>query len=618
MSRSLDLLAESHGIQSVYTSEMGERKVIADEAKERLLMALSVDPENGEQGHFSEARQAPEKSCALPPVVAKHRRWGISCQLYGLRSQRNLGIGDYEDLARLAVIAAREGASFIGVNPLHALFMADGSRISPYSPSTRRFNNPLYLAIDKIEGGAKAIETLRADEPALFEGLDGSLVDYPTVCRLKNRLLRMIYGTRKDDIAASQAFERFVSGSGSTLHDFALFEAISQSQVADGGHAGWHHWPEALQDRTSDAVDDFERDNFDEINFHKWLQFEVDEQIASVQARAKSEGMAIGLYLDLAVGVAPDGAETWADPALTVAAARVGAPPDMFNSAGQDWGLAPLSPKALQERDYTPLRNAFGQLTLHAGAVRIDHAMGLARLWWIPGDQSSAGGGYVRYPLGEMVDAVAEASNTNHCIVIGEDLGTVPEGFRDTMEQANILSYRVLYFERRDDAFLAPHIYPKLALACISTHDLAPLAGWWKGTDIKLREEAGTQDSAATQRDLKSRAEERIDLLVALRKASLIPHEYEQMLNGDAPLSAELNQVLSEAVHRYVARTPSLLLTVQLEDMLGATHQPNLPGTTDQYPNWRIRQDFALEDLDGHERFLSLARAMREERPNPS
>ncbi|MEN3793222.1 4-alpha-glucanotransferase [Fulvimarina sp. MAC3] len=618
MTSSLDQLAESHGIQTVYISEMGERKEITDEAKERLLAALSVDPQDGSTGGFAEARQTPDKSCALPPVVADHRRWGMSCQLYGLRSSRNLGIGDFEDLARLAVTGAKEGASFIGVNPLHALFIADGNRFSPYSPSTRRFNNPLYLAIDKIEGGSDAIDALRAEAPEFFEGLDGTLVDYPAVTRLKSRLLRMIFEARKDDVTSSQAFERFVSGGGATLHAFALFEAISEAQVAAGGHAGWHHWPEALRDRTSADVAEFEQDHLDDINFHKWLQFEADEQIASVQARAKSEGMAIGLYLDLAVGVAPDGAETWADPALTVAEARVGAPPDMFNSSGQDWGLAPLSPKALAERDYKPLRNAFGQLTLHAGAVRIDHAMGLARLWWIPQDQTSAGGGYVRYPLGAMVDAVAEASNANNCVVIGEDLGTVPEGFRETMEAANVFSYRVLYFERRDDAFLPPSAYPKLALACVSTHDLAPLAGWWQGTDIKLREEAGTQDATSTERDLRNRAEERIDLLVALRKASLIPNDYEQMLNGDVPLSQELNQVLSEAIHRFAARTPSLLLTVQLEDMLGATHQPNLPGTTDQYPNWRIRQDVALENLDNHDRFRSLARAMREERPNPS
>ncbi|MDY8110843.1 4-alpha-glucanotransferase [Fulvimarina sp. 2208YS6-2-32] len=618
MSQSLDDLAESHGIQTVFKSEMGERKEISDDAKRALLKVLSVDPDKGEAGHFAKATQTPEKICALPPIVSEHRRWGIACQLYGLRSARNLGIGDFEDLARFAVMAAQRGASFVGVNPLHALFMADGGRFSPYSPSTRRFNNPLYLAIDRIEGGQDVIDDLRRAAPDLFDGLDGELVDYPAVCRLKGRLLRDVFDRRRDEIVATQAFERFVSTGGRTLHDFALFEAISMAEVAQGGHAGWHNWPLDLQDRSSDAVAAFDRDHAEDVLFHKWLQFEADEQIAGVQARAKSEGMAIGLYLDLAVGVTPDGAETWADPELTVGSARVGSPPDMFNSSGQDWGLAPLSPKALAERDYRPLRNAFGQLTLHAGAVRIDHAMGLARLWWIPEGMPSSEGGYVRYPLGEMIDAVADTSNANHCLVIGEDLGTVPDGFRETMEEANILSYRVLYFERRHEAFILPSHYPRMALACISTHDLAPLAGWWQGTDIKLREEAGTQDAAASERDFKGRQEERIDLLVALRLVGLIPHDYESMLNGDAPLSNELNQVLSEAIHRFVARTPSLLFTVQLEDMLGATHQPNLPGTTDQYPNWRIRQDVALEDLDDHERFQSLARAMREERPNHS
>ncbi|MCK5932524.1 MAG: 4-alpha-glucanotransferase [Fulvimarina manganoxydans] len=618
MSERLDQLAESHGIQIAYRSEMGEHKEISDAAKEALLKALSVDPETGEAGGFSEARSTPSRSCALPPSIAEHRRWGIACQLYGLRSERNLGMGDFEDLARLAVIAAGEGASFVGVNPLHALFMADGGRFSPYSPSTRRFVNPLYLAIDRLDGGRQAIDTLRREAPEMFEAFDGDLVDYPAVARLKNRLLRTIFQARREAIADAQAFERFRADGGAALHAFALFEAISADQVEKGGHAGWHGWPEALKDRSGAAVEAFEAANPDAVLFHEWLQFEADEQLAQAQARAKAAGMAIGLYLDLAVGVAPDGAETWADPSLTVAAARVGSPPDMFNSQGQDWGLAPLSPKALAERDYKPLKTAFSQLTAHAGAVRIDHAMGLARLWWIPQEAGSSGGGYVSYPLGEMVDAVAEASNANHCLVIGEDLGTVPEGFREVMEASNILSYRVLYFERRDEAFLMPDAYPRMALACVSTHDLATLAGWWEGSDVQLRFEAGTQDQAATERDLKSREGDRYALLRALSRAELLPEALRPVLETNAAMPEAMSSDLAEAVHRFVARTDSLLLTVQLEDMIGSKRQPNLPGTTDQYPNWRIRQDVSLEAVATHEGFRAMASAMREERPNAS
>ncbi|MEF2551517.1 4-alpha-glucanotransferase [Aurantimonas sp. A2-1-M11] len=617
MSGTLQELAESHGIQVEYTSEMGEPVRISDAAVRSLLSALGVDPEGGETGRFAAAHHTPELQCAMPESLHGKRKWGVACQLYGLRSARNLGLGDFADLADLAVIAARKGATFVGVNPLHALFLADPGRFSPYSPSTRSFLNPLYIAVDRLDGGEAALDALRREQPELFKSLDGDLVDYPAVGRLKRLALDRVFAARRAEIQSSQTFERFREAGGEALAGFTLFEAISERQVSKGGHAGWHNWPQELQDRQSPAVAEFASAHADRLLFHAWLQFTAEEQLAAAQDTAKSAGMAIGLYLDLAVGVAPDGAETWSDPSLNVNAARVGSPPDMFNSQGQDWGLAPLSPKVLGERDYRPLRASFEALTRHAGAVRIDHAMGLARLWWIPQDTGSSGGGYVRYPLGAMVDAVAEASQANQCLVIGEDLGTVPEGFRDTMEAANILSYRVLYFERQDDRFLAPTAYPELALACVSTHDLATLAGWWTGADVKLRSEAGTQDVAATERDLAARRHDRIALLAALAEAWLLPAEMARFARaGAADLPETLPAAIAVAVHRYVARAPSLLLTVQLEDMVGQERQPNLPGTTDQYPNWRIRSDVRLETLADHERFRAMAEAMREERPN--
>ena len=627
MSEALDHLAESHGIQLAYISELGERVVITDAAKTRLLQVLGVDPEGGQSGAFDEALDHPSKACALPKSVAGERLWGVACQLYSLRSKRNLGIGDFADLAALAKIAGGGGAAFIGVNPLHALFSADPGRFSPYSPSSRRFLNPLYLAIDELEGGPEAIAGVKSAQPALFEGLDGHLVDYPAVGRLKMRLLRDVFAGRSDAMRDSQAFERFRSEGGEALERFALFEALSEAEVAAGRHAGWHNWPDALKDHASAEVAEFAAANADRVAFHAWLQFEAEEQLAAAQAAAKTgttnakggKGMAIGLYLDLAVGVAPDGAETWADPSLTVGAARVGSPPDMFNSQGQDWGLAPLSPKVLAEREYKPLREAFAALTRNAGAVRIDHAMGLARLWWIPEGSSSAGGGYMRYPLGAMIDTVADASNANQCLVIGEDLGTVPPGFRHTMEAANVLSYRVLYFERHGGtAFLPPSTYPEKSLACVSTHDLATLAGWWQSSDIKLRQETGTQNAEATERDLAERRRDRRALIIALADEELLPEEYARAATGEDELPTHLGHDLAVAVHRFMARTPSMLLTVQLDDMVGATEQPNLPGTTDQYPNWRVRAAVTLEELQDHRQFLDTAAAMRRERPSRS
>ncbi len=599
----LDRLAESHGIQTRYVSELGEETAISTDAKETLLSILGVDPGSGELGDFELSRHHARQSCVAPEGA---RRWGVACQLYALRSARSLGLGDFEDLALLCEIAAQAGAQFVGVNPLHALFLADPGRFSPYSPSTRRFLNPFYIAVDALDGGPEAIDALRRSEPGLFETLDGDLVDYPAAGALKKRLLVELFeATRRGD----PAFRAYVKEGGAALADFALFEAISEHMVATGHGAGWHGWPESWHDRASPAVLAFERESTDQVRFHQWLQFVADRQLADAQGRAKAAGMSIGLYLDFAVGVAPDGAETWIDPALTVPDARVGSPPDMFNSDGQDWGLAPLSPAVLEERGYEPLAQAYEAMMRHAGAVRIDHAMGLARLWWIADGDKGRVGGYVRTPLGSMIDTVAKVSRANGTIVIGEDLGTVPEGFRPAMERANILSYRVLYFERRDDdGFVPPERYPELSLACISTHDLATLAGWWTGADIDLRASTGRQDEAAGARDRRARDGDRTALVKALKQAGLSPEEAGEEYGEDVAI----------AVHRFAARTKSALFAVQLDDLIGSERQANLPGTTDEYPNWRVRSPVALEDLAAHPLFQRIARAVREERPEPA
>ncbi len=616
MSDHLEDLATSHGIQIRYTSEMGEPKRIDEAAQAALLRALQVEPDGGEKGRFESEEQQPSLACALPEGLAASRAWGVTCQLYSLRSQRNLGIGDFEDLAVLAELAAPTGAAFVGVNPLHALFLADAGRYSPYSPSTRRFINPFYLAVDTIEGGEEALAALRQSEPALFEGLDGELVDYEAVAAVKVPLLRTLYAQAKDGLARDERFRAFLERGGDALRGFALFEAISESVRSEGGSAGWHNWPDELRDRNGEGARTFEAGHEDAIRFHVWLQFQCDRQLAEAQRRAKAAGMRIGLYLDFAVGVSPDGAETWADPALTVREARVGSPPDMFNSDGQDWGLAPLSPKALAERQYAPLSAAYAGLMEHAGAIRIDHAMGLARLWWIPEGERSAGGGYVRYPLGAMVDALARVSQDTDCLVVGEDLGTVPEGFREAMADSNILSYKVLYFERwKDGLFKATSEYPPTSLACISTHDLATLSGWWHGSDVRLRSETGRQNASATERDLAERDRDRRTLLAALRHENLLPPDQAAATQGEAELPARLPFELAVAIHRFGARTRSMLFAVQVEDMIGSEKQPNLPGTTDEYPNWRIRSDIRLDDLADDERFQAMARAMRDERP---
>lgn len=618
MNASLNQLAESHGIQTTYLSELGEPINISDQAKRELLKVLNVDPDEGREGEFAKTQAEATLACVLPRNVEGRQVWGITCQLYSLRSCRNLGIGDFEDLSRLAEIGAAEGAAFLGVNPLHALFLADPGRCSPYSPSTRRFLNPLYIAVDKLVGAEDVIAAARHEEPEVFKLNERELVDYAIVSSLKVEILRRIFDALPNSSIEGGEFGQFRQKNGETLRSFALFEALSAEEVKAGGQAGWRRWPTDLQNRNSQAVMRFEATHEQDIRFYEWLQFIADRQLGEAQTRARRAGMRIGLYLDFAVGVAPDGAETWIDSELAVRNARVGSPPDMYNSEGQDWGLAPLSPQVLAAKRYMPLADSYQALMKHAGAVRIDHAMGLARLWWIPAGGKAVTGGYVQYSLGAMIDTLVKASRENDVIVIGEDLGTVPGGFRPVMEAANILSYRVLYFERsRNGDFVAPAEYPEISLACISTHDLPTLVGWWAGSDIELRAKNGRQTEEASARDIQIRQQDLRALLEALYHENLLPVEDAGVSSGESDVPG-FSEELAIAIHRFGARTKSLMFAVQMEDILLSPRQPNLPGTTEEYPNWRIRLEVPVEDLALDPRFQKIARALREERPSIS
>ncbi len=614
MANHLDELAASHGIEVRYTSEAGENVEISDEAKRALLQALKVDPEGSRLGAFNDMNLQDAVSCALPLAIRGKRLWGVTCQLYALRSARNLGIGDFEDLARLAELCAGLGADFLGVNPLHALFMSDPLRTSPYSPSTRQHLNPLYIAVDEVEGGEEAQRHLRETRPELFYHLEGELVNYAAATALKVKLLRTLFESA--DPSANSDFQGFCHKGGASLRSFALFEAISHHEVASGGEAGWSHWPGDMQHRDTDAVRRFENDHEVDVSFHLWLQFIAEAQLARANTRAKQAGMQLGLYLDFAVGVAPDGVETWAEPDLAVRNVRIGSPPDVLNSEGQDWGLAPLAPQVLAPRQFKPLTDAYLALMKNAGAVRIDHAMGLARLWWVPASGKPNEGGYVRYPFGAMLNTVAKASRQTGTVVVGEDLATVPDGFREASQKAGLFSYRVLYFEKdARGSFNPPENYPEHALASISTHDLATLAGWWEASDIQLRAEMGRQSEQDTKAAFEQRSKDRIALLEALGQVGLLGEQYIAGINTEARLPKQLDNELFLAIHRYVARSTSILFAVQLDDMLMSHKQANLPGTTTEYPNWSIRTSCLLEQLSANHTFDSLARMLQVERP---
>lgn len=595
MKQDLGKLAARYAIQPEYEGIGGETHEAPPETLEKLLAAFGVS--GGDHPALDPPElAAPEGvTCYLPSDGGMGRVWGIAIQLYQLRSARNWGMGDFADLEALARVCGAAGADFIGLNPLHALFLTNPAHCSPFSPSNRRFLNPLYIAVDRVEG---------------FDGEvppqdDGELVDYAAVAARKIPALRGLW--RQADRSAMPEFRE---QGGEALRRHALFEAASFHMVAQGHGPGWQSWPEEWQDVESPAIAAFAEEHADEVDFHIWLQWLADRQLAAARDACMAAGMRIGLYLDFAVGEAADGSGTWSDRKMVVPSVRIGAPPDYFNAAGQDWGLAPLSPVAMAETRAAPFRTLMEDATKRAGALRIDHAMALWQLFLIPDGMTAADGTYARYPIQDMIGALAKASQDNRTIIIGEDLGNVPDGFREVMDEAGILSYRILLFERDDDGFIAPDDYPENALVCLATHDLPTFQGWWRCDDVALRAGFDLIGADAAAEQAASREVERADLLGDLVAAGLL-----DQAKADAVTEERAPEDLVVATHRFLARAPSRLFAVRLEDLAGEMHPVNLPSTVDEYPNWRRRLGVTLEDLPQTTLFKDITAGLRAERP---
>jgi 4-alpha-glucanotransferase len=609
MSDGVDQLAKRFGIADGYVSERGEWVTTPAQTKAKVLSAMGVAVDGGAIMSVAEPPEPMQsddslallKSAFWPPFLVDQRTWGLSTQVYALRSTRNWGVGDFEDLAQLAEIAAQRGADFIGASPLHALFLADPSRISPYSPSSRLLLNPLHIAPDRVPGFDALPE--RDDLLAPLPDLRAStLIDYPAVHRVKLRALEALFDRFRRTEGSNEDFVRFRREYGRALEAHALYEALGESFMAKGGSASWGTWPERYQNPRSRAVRDFARAAKERIEFHIWLQWIADQQLATAQVRARAAGMRIGLYLDLAVGISPDGSSAWFGGPATARHARIGCPPDPFSAQGQDWGLVPFSPMGLAQERYEPFRAVLRASMRHAGALRIDHAMGLKRLYWIPEGSTAKDGAYVLYPFHELLKGVAEESWIFRTIVIGEDLGTVPPGFSDTIVRAGLLSYQVLYFTAASSGMLPPHAYRREALVCASTHDLPTLKGWWTGNDIdwRLKANRATEEEANVQR--KDRERDRLLLLKAIADANLLP--------GNPAAGREMSDEMLIAVHRFLAQTPCRLFAVQLDDALGVTEQANLPGTVDEHPNWKRKIAVNIEELVANPLFCTTTEAV--------
>ena len=593
MSHVLAELCAAHGIAPTYVGIDGVERAVPEETLARLAELFSLD-ETGAAAPpgIAEARaEASPLRCHVPEALEDARVWGLTCQLPSLVSERNLGIGDFADLAEFCRVAAAEGADFVGLNPLHALFWSDPERISPFSPSNRRFLNPVYLALDWIEG----FEGLSREDAAEARHLRADpLLEPRRALLLKDRLLRRLF--ERSSERDGEAFRRFCREGGPVLEAHAVFEAISHRMVEEGHGAGWPGWPEALQDRESAEVAALADELADEVAYHLWLQWQTERQVERVQREAIDAGMRVGLYVDFAVGASPDGSATWIDPGLTVPGASIGAPPDYFNLGGQDWGLAPISPVVLAERECRPWAEIMAWVMRPAGAVRIDHAMSLGRLWLIPRGMRPTEGAYVHYPLPQMLARLAEASEAERAMVIGEDLGVVPKGFRPLMAERNIHAYKVFFFEREGDGFADPKGWPKNALACLATHDTPTFTGWWRGTDLTLRRTLGMLDEEGEVAERKTRAEERAAV---------------SELAGGAEDEVEI----SARLHAHIAEGSCRLAALQIEDALGIEAQVNVPGTIDEHPNWRSRLPVAVDVMAEHSGFRAHVAAMRAVRP---
>jgi 4-alpha-glucanotransferase len=541
------------------------------------------------------------RRCYLPDVLAEGgKMWGVSAQVYSLRRAENWGIGDFTDLSNAVDVAADLGASVVGVNPLHVLFLARPEEASPYSPSSRLFLNPLYIdveAIPEFTACPEAANALHAAAEDLAACRARGDVAYRTVKPIKMRVLEALYVcfARAASGAVQSAdraedFERFRAEQGSALRSYALFEALSEQ--FDG--KPWQLWPEPYHSPNSPDVAEFARTHASRVGFFEYLQWVADRQLGVAQERALQRGLPVGIYRDLAVGADRGGADAWADQDVIVQGAKVGCPPDPFNMLGQDWGIPPLHPIVMREKGYAPFIAMLRANMRHAGALRIDHVMGLMHLFWIPAGDVPAGGAYVKYPFEEMLAVLALESQRNRCLVVGEDLGTVPAGFRERMAEADVLSYRVLYFEKDGDRFKGPGEYPDLALACVTTHDLATLAGFWQGADLELKKQLKLYPSDDAQRnDEGARRWDKTLMLRALAGEGLLPNG----IDTENPDSAAMTPELTAALHSYLARSPARILLVQIDDLMQEPEQINLPGTVFERPNWRRRLSLPVETL---------------------
>ena len=515
---------------------------------------------------------APARCFTVQDAVPGQRPFALAVQLYALRRPGDGGLGDFAALQDLTGPAARLGAAGIAISPVHAQFSADPDRFSPYSPSSRIQLNVLHAPIPL------------PSEAAALEG--HSLVDWPAAARFRLAALREAYRTASPALLDSLAAFRLREGEALQTH--ATFEALHAREFA-AGRWHWRSWAAELQDPHSAAVEAFAAEHAEEVGLHAFMQFMADTSLEAAQAAARAAGMPIGLIADLAVGADSGGSHCWSRQAEILPGMSVGAPPDLLNTNGQNWGLAAFSPTGLRANGYRAFLEMLRHAMRHAGGVRIDHALGLARLWVVPEGRASKEGAYIVFPTTDLLRLIALESSRAQAIVLGEDLGTIPEGFQERLAEGGTLGMRVLWFEKLHGLFLDPRSWSKAAAAMTSTHDLATVAGWWTGRDLEWRGRLGVSGGAAGQEAEES---ERVRDRAALWAA----FEHSGAAQGPIPAPHATDAVADAAV-RHMATASCDLVILPIEDALGLQEQPNLPGTMGEHPNWRRRLDGPAANL---------------------
>ncbi len=550
---------------------------------------------NGAEAAVAKLIRCPDRAYLPERLAGGGKTAGFNVALYGLRSKRNWGCGDFTDLRALLEWSIKEvGFSFIGLNPLHALHNRTPYNTSPYLPLSVYYKNLIYLDIEKIpefivSAPAAALFQSSEVQSQIQRLRDSTYVEYHEVDSLKKDFLKLLHlefrSAKNLDSARAQIFAAYCEREGDLLQKFALYCALDEIlHEQDQNRWTWHDWPIAYQMPDSPESKAFADKHAATVEFYKYVQFVIDEQLAATQQYAKELGMPIGLYHDLAVATDSCGADLWAHRSFFVHGCRVGAPPDDFSPKGQDWGFPPPNGHEHRANGYMLYRESIRKILQAGGALRIDHVMRLFRLFWIPAGMEAAQGTYVRDNSTDLMRILALESVRSQNIIIGEDLGTVTDEIRSMLAQFRILSYRLFYFEKNPDGtFKHSSAYPAQALVASTTHDLPTLAGFWLNRDIEARKAAGLADEQGYRSQLADRQREKQRMLDALHYENLLPETYER----DAAKLPELNGDLHNAVIGFLMNVPSMILLINQEDFTKETEQQNLPGSTAQYPNWQ-------------------------------